>query len=37
MSLDVEGFAIISEDGMLTEVSGVMPLSLIVEADQQFL
>jgi len=37
MALDVIGFAIISEDGMLAEDSGGMPSALIVEADQRFL
>jgi len=37
MSLRVEGFAIISEDGMLADSAGTMPSSLVIEADQQFL
>lgn len=32
----VEGFAVISEDGMLTNAAGVMPQSLKFEADQRF-
>lgn len=37
MSIRVEGFAIVSEDGMLADASGVMPFALVVEADQHFL
>jgi hypothetical protein len=37
MTLRVEGFAIISEDGMLADASGVMPSTLVIEADQKFL
>jgi dihydrofolate reductase len=37
MSFRVESFAIVSEDGMLADASGVMPSALVVEADQQFL
>lgn len=37
MSLRVEGFAIISEDGMIADASGIMPASLVIEADQKFL
>jgi hypothetical protein len=37
MSIRVEGFAIVSEDGMLADASGVMPSALVVEADQHFL
>lgn len=33
----VEGFAIVSEDGMLADADGVMPPSLVIEADQEFL
>jgi dihydrofolate reductase len=32
----IEGFAIVSEDGMLADASGVMPQALKVEADQRF-
>lgn len=37
MSIRVEGFSIVSEDGMLADASGVMPSALVVEADQKFL
>lgn len=37
MSFRFEGFAIVSEDGMLADASGVMPSALVVEADQKFL
>jgi dihydrofolate reductase len=37
MSIRVEGFAIVSEDGMLADAFGVMPSALVVEADQHFL
>lgn len=37
MALYVEGFAIVSEDGMLADASGIMPSDLVIEADQQFL
>jgi dihydrofolate reductase len=37
MSISVEGFAIVSEDGMLADASGAMPSALVVEADQKFL
>lgn len=37
MSLGIEGFAIVSEDGMLADASGFMPADLVIEADQQFL
>ncbi len=37
MSIRVEGFAIVSEDGMLADSSGLMPYALVVEADQHFL
>ena len=37
MTLVIEGFAIISEDGMLADASGSMPSTLVIEADQQFL
>jgi hypothetical protein len=36
MSFRFEGFAIVSEDGMLADASGVMPSALVVEADQKF-
>jgi dihydrofolate reductase len=32
----IEGFAIVSEDGMLADATGVMPDSLKFEADQRF-
>src|SRR3974390_1131096 len=32
----IEGYAIVSEDGMLADVSGIMPKSLKFEADQAF-
>jgi hypothetical protein len=32
----IEGFAIVSEDGMLADAARVMPLSLMFEADQRF-
>lgn len=32
----IEGFAIVSQDGMLANAAGVMPPELIVEADQRF-
>jgi dihydrofolate reductase len=37
MALQVEGFAIVSDDGMLADSSGVMPPTLLVDADQAFL
>jgi dihydrofolate reductase len=37
MGLQVEGFAIISEDGMLADATGAMPSTLVIEADQRFL
>jgi dihydrofolate reductase len=37
MPCRVEGFAIVSDDGMLADAAGVMPSALVVEADQQFL
>jgi dihydrofolate reductase len=32
----IEGYAIISRDGMLADASGIMPASLMFEADQRF-
>lgn len=32
----IEGYAIISEDGMLADATGIMPASLKFEADQKF-
>ena len=32
----IEGYAIVSEDGMLTNASGIMPDQLKFEADQKF-
>jgi dihydrofolate reductase len=37
MPIQIEGFAIVSEDGMVADANGVMPSGLIVEADQKFL
>jgi hypothetical protein len=37
MDLRIEGYAIVSDDGMLADAAGVMPSSLVVEADQKFL
>jgi len=37
MALRIEGYAIVSDDGMLADAAGVMPASLVVEADQRFL
>ena len=37
MSIRVEGFSIVSEDGMLADAYGEMPSSLVVEPDQKFL
>jgi len=37
MSIQIEGFAIVSEDGMMADANGVMPSGLIIEADQKFL
>lgn len=34
--LRIEGYAIVSEDGMIADAKGVMPPSLIVPADQEF-
>ena len=34
MTFKIEGFAIISEDGMLADANGVMPPALVIEADQ---
>ncbi len=32
----IEGYAIVSEDGMLADAAGVMPQGLVFEADQRF-
>jgi hypothetical protein len=32
----IEGFAIVSQDGMLANAAGIMPTSLKFEADQRF-
>lgn len=32
----IEGYAVISEDGMIADASGLLPPSLIAETDQQF-
>lgn len=37
MTLRIEGYAIVSDDGMLADADGVMPPSLVVGADQKFL
>lgn len=37
MTLRVEGFAMISEDGMLADAAGAMASTLVIEADQQLL
>lgn len=37
MHLRIEGYAIVSEDGMLADAGGVMPPALVIEADQAFL
>jgi hypothetical protein len=37
MSLQIEGFAIISDDGMLADADGNLPSTLVIDADQQFL
>jgi hypothetical protein len=36
MTASVEGFAIVSDDGMLADARGVMPASLMFAADQRF-
>ncbi len=35
-SVRIEGYAVVSEDGVLADYQGVMPVSLKVEADQHF-
>jgi dihydrofolate reductase len=37
MALQIEGLAIVSDDGMLADSNGVMPAALLVDADQAFL
>jgi dihydrofolate reductase len=37
MTLRIEGFAIISGNGMLADATGAMPSALVIEADQRFL
>lgn len=37
MPLRIEGFAIVSDDGMLADAGGVMPEALKIDADQRFL
>jgi hypothetical protein len=32
----IEGYAIVSQDGMLADAAGIMPASLMFEADQRF-
>jgi len=36
LSVRIEGYAVVSEDGMLADAQGIMPDSLKVEADQRF-
>ena len=36
MTIRIEGYAIVSADGMLADARGVMPPQLINEADQRF-
>lgn len=36
MPVHVEGFAVVSDDGMIADERGIMPASLQVEADQKF-
>ena len=35
-ALRIEGYAVISEDGMIADASGKLPAALVAEADQQF-
>lgn len=37
MNLRIEGYAIVSDDGMLADAEGLMPASLKIDADQKFL
>jgi dihydrofolate reductase len=37
MTLRIEGYAIVSADGMLADETGIMPASLLVDEDQSFL
>jgi len=37
MTLRVEGFAIISEDGMLADATSATPSALVLEVDPRFL
>jgi dihydrofolate reductase len=37
MTLRIEGYAIVSDDGMLADADGIMPASLKIDADQKFL
>lgn len=37
MALRVEGFAIVSDDGMLADARGAMPPELVIKSDQDFL
>lgn len=37
MTLRIEGYAIVSDDGMLADADGIMPDALVIEADQRFL
>jgi hypothetical protein len=36
LSRHIEGYAIVSQDGMLANEAGIMPDSLTFEADRQF-
>jgi hypothetical protein len=37
MVIRIEGFAIVSEEGMLADAKGAMPSELVIDADQEFL
>jgi dihydrofolate reductase len=37
MALRIEGFAIVSDDGMIADARGIMPDALKIDADQRFL
>ena len=37
MTLQIEGYAIVSADGMLADEKGTMPASLLIDEDQSFL
>jgi hypothetical protein len=36
MSIQIEGFAIVSEDGMIADANGVMPSGLIMKLTRNF-